>query len=368
MALILTGLARCGAWGCFDEFNRLPSATLADISALLQPLQLAIKAQQPTVQLITSSGSVAEATDVAVDIPLNLHCAIFVTLNPAGESYGGRQQLPVGLQSLFRPIVMQQPAPANIAAVLLFTERFRHARRLGSQLVEVFRLCEQILSGQLHYDWGLRELRTVLLACGKLRAELRERNHKESDDDADDDDGFVAESRLVVRALRSNTMSKLSAADCRTFNMLLERCFAKEMLEPNATVSSTHGESATTPVAEDSLRVRLIDAFAELGLIRNDRQLEKCLQLHEQLTKRMGVVVLGPPICGKSTVVALLKQALSAQAQQHGRTGTIRTYTVSPKAMTRVQLLGTLDADTRQWQDGILTNMAVVVNAEPIGM
>lgn len=33
--------------------------------------------------------------------------------------------------------------------------------------------------------------------------------------------------------------------------------------------------------------------------------------------------------------------------------------------MTRDQLLGRLDPDTRQWQDGVLTSTAVVVNNEP---
>lgn len=35
--------------------------------------------------------------------------------------------------------------------------------------------------------------------------------------------------------------------------------------------------------------------------------------------------------------------------------------------MSRTQLLGKLDPDTRQWNDGVLTTTAVAVNAEPLG-
>lgn len=338
MALILSGLARCGAWGCFDEFNRLPSGTLADISALVQPLQLAIKAQAATVRL----GDGADGADDA--IPLNLHCGIFVTMNPAGAEYGGRQQLPGALQSLFRPIVMQQPEPADIAGVLLFTERFRHARRLGAQLAEVFAMCGQMLSAQRHYDWGLRELRTVLTACGRLRKELATAGDG-------DDDVFATEARLVVHALRSNTMSKLSSVDCGNFDMLLQSIFAN--------VSAR--DDGAPPDGEGSLRSHVLEAFGELGLHTNAGQVEKCLQLYEQLTKRMGVVVFGPPLSGKSTLVSVLRRALAKRA-----TLPIRTHTMSPKSMTRAQLLGSLDADTRQWMDGVLTSTAMTVNAEPL--
>lgn len=40
---ILIGLARCGAWGCFDEFNRLEDSTLSMISTRIHPIQEAIK-------------------------------------------------------------------------------------------------------------------------------------------------------------------------------------------------------------------------------------------------------------------------------------------------------------------------------------
>lgn len=51
MSLILTGLVRCGAWGCFDEFNRLQEATLSSISMLIQPIQSALKDKADSVQI-----------------------------------------------------------------------------------------------------------------------------------------------------------------------------------------------------------------------------------------------------------------------------------------------------------------------------
>lgn len=57
MALILTGISRCGAWACFDEFNRLPEETLSAIAMLIQPLQIALKEKQETVNLMDKSVS-----------------------------------------------------------------------------------------------------------------------------------------------------------------------------------------------------------------------------------------------------------------------------------------------------------------------
>ncbi|XP_053681370.1 cytoplasmic dynein 2 heavy chain 1 [Anopheles nili] len=317
MALILSGLARCGAWGCFDEFNRLQEATLSSISMLIQPLQRALKDRH------------AEVSMGGEKIPLDQHCCVFVTLNPAGEEYGGRQQLPVNLQALFRPIAMQAPRPQQIARVTLFVEGFKQADRLGDQIVELFELAQKILSRQRHYDWGLRELKAVLCACGgALKA-------------AGEDP--VDEAVIVVNVIRANLMCRLTLSDAKRFDVLLSNVF------PGVSIA---------PYADTELRARIVDSFSTLGLQQNDRQVEKCLELHAQLQKRMGVVVIGPPQAGKTTLIALLKEALLAQSQ------TIRIHTISPKSMNRVQLLGRLDPDTRQWTDGVLTSMAVAVNAE----
>ncbi|EDW04137.1 GH10144 [Drosophila grimshawi] len=333
MSLILTGLARCGAWGCFDEFNRLQEATLSSISMLIQPIQSALKDKADTVQIGERK------------VGLNQHCGIFVTLNPAGGEYGGRQKLPGNIQALFRPIVMQQPEPGEIARVMLFVEGFAAAANIATRIVELFDLCGKMLSAQRHYDWGLRELKTVLLVCGEgLRTQLaatsRQQQHNEPDGNDD-------ELRIVVHCLRSSTMSKLAQQDVERFEMLLRNVFPEI------------GDSMAplTP-----LRQALAAAFGPLNLSANDGQIEKALQLHEQLQKRMGVVLVGPPGCGKSSILALLRQALTAATTSGAQ---LRVHTISPKSMSRVQLLGRLDTDTRQWLDGVLTHTAVLVNQEP---
>ncbi|XP_062711545.1 cytoplasmic dynein 2 heavy chain 1 [Aedes albopictus] len=320
MALILSGLARCGAWGCFDEFNRLQEATLSAISMLIQPLQVALKDKQQEVQLNNET------------VPLNHHCCVFVTLNPAGEEYGGRQQLPLNLQALFRPIAMQAPRPQQIARVTLFVEGFKNADRIGGQIVELFELSKKMLSKQRHYDWGLRELKSILSACGSAL--------KVSGDDL----SYDQEAGLAVNVIRSNTMSRLTLSDCKRFDIVLSNVF------PNIQLADSQNED---------LRSKILEAFSILGFQSNNRQVEKCLELAAQLQKRMGVVVIGAPRSGKSTVISILKEALLAQGR------TIRTHIISPKSMSRVQLLGKLDPDTRQWTDGVLTSTAVAVNAEP---
>lgn len=150
MRRILGGLAQAGAWGCFDEFNRLEEETLSAVAMLVRPLQKAVRDGVTTVALGNQN------------VTLDPHCCIFITMNPASNDYGGRHKLPDSLARLFRPIGMAHPDKTNIVRAMLECAGFLEASSLANQLVETIDIAEKLSSKQPHYDWGLRALRSVL--------------------------------------------------------------------------------------------------------------------------------------------------------------------------------------------------------------
>ena len=200
MGRIFIGLVRCGALGCFDEFNRLLEEPMSAISQSVQLIQAAIKTHAKVVSLLGR------------EITVNHNAGIFITMNPATKGCGGRQKLPDNLKQLFRPVAMSVPDNELIAEVMMFAEGFKSAKILDQRIVALFLLSRQLLSMQQHYKWGLRSLKPTLSLAGRLLQDHK-RNHDEPPND-------VEEAILLIKAVRMNTMSKLTFADARRFHNL----------------------------------------------------------------------------------------------------------------------------------------------------
>lgn len=323
MGRIFIGLVKCGAWGCFDEFNRLLEDQLSAISQQIQIIQYAIKEGIPKITMLDQETSVSR------------DAGIFVTMNPAGKGYGGRSKLPDNLKQLFRPVAMSKPDNEMISEFLLFSEGYSSAKKLAKKVVTVFTLSRQLLSPQQHYDWGLRALKTILVVAGQLIQKSFESGEQVNE---------KKEAELLIKAIRVNTMSKLTFADIKKFENLMANVFM------GTTVEDVKYEDLTKAIAE---------TLKELNFTYVERQVSKSLQFYEAVRQRMGVVLVGPSGCSKTTIWRVLRIALKKLGQE------VKVHILNPKSVSRTELLGLMNNETREFQDGILTSLARKVVKEP---
>ena len=328
MGRIFIGLVKSGAWGCFDEFNRLKEDQLSAISQQIQVIQDAIKEKTSRIKLLNRN------------VEVNFNAGIFVTLNPAGKGYGGRSNLPDNLKALFRPVAMGRPDNELIAEVYLYSEGFVEGKTLGRKIVSLFKLSKQLLSNQQHYDWGLRALKAVLYTAGKLVSIKKNSAPGKKL-------GMEGEAELLIKAIRVNTLSKLTFSDTRSFLSLIGDIFVG--------VKSADVEGGELEVA-----IRQVMQEKPFMLSVEESQVRKMLQLKEALDQRMGCVIVGPSGCGKTTLWSVLKAAMIKCGQL------VTTHVMNPKSMPRQQLLGSMDLDTREWKDGVLTDAARKAVKEPM--
>ena len=193
-ANIFKGLAQTGAWGCFDEFNRITVEVLSVIAVQVKSIQDAIKESKKIFDFMGE------------EIPLTPTVGIWITMNPG---YAGRAELPENLKALFRPCAMCVPNLGLIAEIMLVAEGFLEARILSRKFITLYTLCKELLSKQDHYDWGLRSIKSVLVVAGALKR----------------DDPDRPEDQVLMRALRDFNLPKIVADDNPVFLGLISDLF-----------------------------------------------------------------------------------------------------------------------------------------------
>ena len=81
--------------------------------------------------------------------------------------------------------------------------------------------------------------------------------------------------------------------------------------------------------------------------------LKKCIELYETIMVRHGLMVVGGAFSGKSKVIKVLQDAMSS-IQNNPAFVNVQTFFINPKSIQQTQLYGTLNADSGEWQDGVL--------------
>ncbi|VDM31178.1 unnamed protein product [Hydatigera taeniaeformis] len=302
---IFSGLCQTGAWGCFDNFNRIDVSVLAVISTYLRLIQAA--------HLQAARKFVLESEEIA----LNRQVGVFITMNPSSV---GRTELPESLKVQFRQIRLAVPDRKIICEVMLFAQGFSSARVLAAKTNTLYLLADKQLSRQLHYDFSMRALKVVLQLAGDIRR--REMNSDEVS--------------VMIQALREVNLPRLIREDVHLFLDLIGDLFP----------------GLPCPKSEDQELMEAIKDWLtseRFALLTN--QVEKVMQLHNTMQTRQASMVVGPTCGGKSVII----KALFGAKKKIGVATSL--ITLNPKDRNVEELYGAFDSNTQDWRDGLLTRI-----------
>uniref|UniRef100_T1JML4 Dynein-1, subspecies f n=1 Tax=Strigamia maritima TaxID=126957 RepID=T1JML4_STRMM len=307
---IFSGLAQCGAWGCMDEFNRIDVSVLSVISTQLKTIQNALMQKLKRFQF--------EGQEISLDNKMG----IFITMNPG---YAGRAELPESVKAIFRPVMCIVPDLELISEIMLFSEGFLMAKILAKKMTVLYRLCKEQLSKQSHYDFGLRALKSLLVMAGELKR----------------GSPSLPEDTVLMRALRDMNMPKFVFEDEPIFLGLISDLFpgidCPRVQYPNFSAAVEY-------------------VLLEHKYIINANQIDKVIQMYETMMTRHTAMFVGPTGGGKSVVLLALQRAQI-------RLGIpTKIWYINPKACSVIELYGILDPQSRDWQDGLLSNIFREVN------
>jgi len=317
MGRIFCGLCQVGAWGCFDEFNRLEERILSAVSQQILTIQRGLIERRKSIELLGQS------------VRLHENVGIFVTMNPG---YAGRSNLPDNLKTLFRAVAMVVPDSKLIAQVMLYSQGIVSAQHLSEKVVRLFQLCESQMSNQSHYDFSLRALKTLLISAGVSKRKLLEGLDSSSGEDI-----FTTETSVLVQTACNNVLPKLVVQDVSVFSSVLSEVFPG---------------SSLFKMEDETLREQLENICKSMHYNTGDNWVQKILQLNQVLEMRHGVMLVGPSGVGKSSALKVLIKGLEKVDGIKGE-----MYTIDPKAIGKSSLYGVLDGTTMEWTDGVFTSI-----------
>ena len=155
---------------------------------------------------------------------------------------------------------------------MLYSLGFETAKVLSQKVTDMYRLSSEQLSKKPHYDFGMRALKSILIAAGSYKRQYPDKN----------------ENILMISALRDFNIPRLVSEDVELFEAILGDMF------PNVDRSLSN----FTALEEEIAKVLI-----EMNLQVVPSQIKKVRELYQIAKVRRGIILVGVPCGGKSTVL-----------------------------------------------------------------
>ena len=160
MSKFFKGLAQCGGWACFDEFNRINIEVLSVVAQQVISIQLGLRQHLSEVEFAGK----------------------MIRLQPHSESSSPWIQVRRPDRSARQPQgtlsarVNDGPGLRAGDEVMLFAEGFVEAKALSRKMVRLFKVSSGQLSQAKHYGFGMRAVKSVLSMAGARKRPKRKQS------------------------------------------------------------------------------------------------------------------------------------------------------------------------------------------------
>jgi dynein heavy chain len=249
---------------------------------------------------------------------------------------------------------MMVPDYAMISEICLYSYGFTDARDLAQKLVKSLQISSEQLSSQVHYDFGMRAVKSILTAAGLLK-----RAFLDSQEDL-----------LVLRAINDVNLPKFTDADLPLFKGITSDLFlGLTVPEPDYEILIEGMKKACGELMDKKPTAMSVSSFKThaMNVQPTPNLLGKCIQLYETVTVRHSLMVVGLALSMKTSVFKVLEYGM-CNVEDKSRFEDVLMYSLNPKSITIDQIYGNFDPVSREWVEGIgasLVRKSAQMDSEP---